>query len=312
MTHGTTGHVGKPDDAERRQAKEERRAEKDELRAAGELKGQKARGWTERVLTRTTSGAIYAIAVLACLYLGTVATTLLIAMMAWLCCSEFYRIMRMCGRLPNELIGLAAAAAFPLAAYLGPFYLWIVGFVLLLATAWWYVVALRATISDVAVTVFGPLYTGLLLTGIVLVRKADPTSAGALLTLGVMASIWADDALAYVFGSRFGAHKLAPKISPNKSWEGVVGGLAGSLIIWGIVAFIQVEGVTWPLAVLLALTIGTASVIGDLVESRIKRGAGVKDSGNFMPGHGGLLDRTDSMLFGCMVAFLVLRIGGIV
>ena len=312
MTEEPTGHDGSRGGEGRRQAKEERRAERNELRAAGELKGQKARGWTERVFTRTTSGAIYAITVLACLYLGTIPTTLLVAMMAWLCCSEFYRIMRMCGRLPNELIGLAAAVAFPIAALLGSFYLWLVGFVLLLACAWWYVAALRATISDVAVTVFGPIYTGLLLTGIVLIRKADPSDTGALLTLGAMASIWANDAMAYAFGSRFGAHKLAPKISPNKSWEGVIGGFVGSMIIWGIAATIQVEGVTWPLAIVLALASGIGAVIGDLVESRIKRGAGVKDSGNLMPGHGGLLDRTDSMLFGGMVAFLVLRMGGIV
>ena len=115
---------------------ESRRASKEERRAAGDLTGQKARGVTERVLTRTTSGAIYALLTLVCLFAGPITTTLLIAGMAWLCCSEFFRICRMGGRMPNESIGLAAALLFPLAAYArGQAALVIVTFILLICCA---------------------------------------------------------------------------------------------------------------------------------------------------------------------------------
>ena len=244
---------------------ESRRASKEDRRASGDLTGQKARGVTEKVLTRTTSGAIYALVTLVCLFIGPITTTLLVAGMAWLCCSEFFRICRMGGRMPNESIGLAAALLYPLAAYAkGQAALVIVTFLLLITCACWYVL-----------------------------------------------SIWANDALAYFVGSKIGAHKLAPRISPHKSWEGFYGGLVASVVVWLAMGALGVEGLTPVPCVLMGLIVGMAGVIGDLFESRIKRGVGVKDSGNLMPGHGGLLDRSDSLLFGCMAAYFLLLVGGI-
>ena len=291
---------------------ESRRASKEDRRASGDLTGQKARGATEKFLTRTTSGAIYAFLTLACLFAGPFATTLLIAGMAWLCCSEFFRICRMGGRMPNESMGLAAALLFPLAAYArGQAALVIVTFLLLMACACWYVFTPRANVADVAVTAFGPLYTSLAFSSIVLIRAYDPGVTGALLTLGVMLSVWANDAMAYFVGSKIGAHKLAPRISPNKSWEGFFGGLLASVVIWLAMGLLKIEGLGVGLAVFSGLVVGVTGVIGDLFESRIKRGVGVKDSGNVMPGHGGLLDRSDSLLFGCMAAYFLLLVGGI-
>ncbi|MEE8673872.1 phosphatidate cytidylyltransferase [Tractidigestivibacter scatoligenes] len=291
---------------------ENRRNAKEAQRTAGALAGQRARGWTERLLTRTTSGAIYAIVVLVCLYLGPFATTLMISAMGWLCCSEFFRIARMGGRMPNEGVGLAAAVLFPLAAYgYGLRGLVIILFLLLAACAAWYVFTPRANVGDVAITVFGPLYTSLTFSSLVLVRIIDKGFMGATLTFGVMLSIWANDAMAYAIGSRFGIHKLAPRISPHKSWEGFYGGIVASVIIWAILAAFGVAGLEMPLAILGGLLVGIAGVVGDLFESRLKRGVGVKDSGNLMPGHGGLLDRSDSMLFGSMAAYFVLFFGGI-
>ena len=91
---------------------EGRRASKEEARAAGDLRGQKARSSAERLLTRTTSGAIYAIVTLACVLCGPLTTALLVAAEAWLCCSEFFRICRMGGRMPNETLGLVSALLF--------------------------------------------------------------------------------------------------------------------------------------------------------------------------------------------------------
>ena len=291
---------------------ESRRASKEDRRASGDLTGQKARGVTEKVLTRTTSGAIYALVTLMCLFIGPITTTLLVAGMAWLCCSEFFRICRMGGRMPNESIGLAAALLYPLAAYAkGQAALVIVTFLLLITCACWYVFTPRANIADVAVTAFGPLYTSLAFSTIVLIRKFDPGVTGAAFTLGVMLSIWANDALAYFVGSKIGAHKLAPRISPHKSWEGFFGGMLGSVLVWVLISLLGLMAVPIPTAILTGIVLGVFGVIGDLFESRIKRSVGVKDSGNIMPGHGGLLDRHDSMLFGVMAAAFVLKVGGL-
>lgn len=291
---------------------EDRRASKEEARASGDLTGQKVRSSAEKLLTRTTSGVVYAVLTLACVFAGPFATTLLVAAEAWLCCSEFYRICRMGGRMPNEGIGLAAALAFPVAAWAwGLVSLTLVSFVLLMACACWYVFAPRASVADVAVTALGPLYTSLALTSLVLMRQIVPGHEGALLVLGVMFSVWGNDAFAYLVGSAIGVHKLAPKISPSKSVEGFFGGIAGSIVVWLVLSHFVIPELDLFEAVLFGLVVGIASVVGDLFESRLKRGVGVKDSGNLIPGHGGLLDRTDSMLFGGMAAYFLLLFGGV-
>lgn len=291
---------------------EARRAAKEGQRAAGKLAGQRARGATEKLLTRTTSGAIYALLIVACLFIGPFTTTLLVVCMAWLCCSEFFRMTRMGGRMPNEIYGLSAAILFPLAAYFrGVAGLAVVLLLFLVAIAAWYVATPRAGIGDVAVSVFGPIYTSFAFSAIVLVRVSDKGVHGALLTLGVMLSLWANDAVAYLVGSRIGAHKLAPRISPNKSWEGFWAGLVGSVAVWVVLALGSVANIGVPLAAVIGLVVGIVGVVGDLFESRIKRGVGVKDSGNLIPGHGGLLDRSDSLLFGSIAAYILLLFGGI-
>lgn len=291
---------------------EGRRASKEDARAAGDLAGQRVRSSAERLLTRSTSGAIYAVITLACVLLGPEATTLLVAAEAWLCCSEFFRICRMGGRMPNETIGLAAALLFPVAAlFKGIVSCALVVLVLLVACACWYVFAPRANIADVSVTAFGPLYTSFTLVSIVLIRKYDPGFSGALVTFGVMFSVWVNDAFAYFVGSAIGSHKLAPRISPSKSVEGLIGGLLGSVLVWVLMAVFVLEDLSIPLAIVFGLVVGVAAVLGDLFESRLKRGVGVKDSGNILPGHGGLLDRSDSMLFGCTAAFFLFVFGGI-
>lgn len=291
---------------------EARRAAKEGQRAAGKLAGQRARGATEKLLTRTTSGAIYALFIVACLFIGPFTTTLLVVCMAWLCCSEFFRMTRMGGRMPNEIYGLSAAILFPLAAYFrGVAGLAVLLLLFLVAIAAWYVATPRAGIGDVAVSVFGPIYTSFAFSAIVLVRVSDKGVHGALLTLGVMLSLWANDAVAYLVGSRIGSHKLAPRISPNKSWEGFWAGLVGSVAVWVVLALAGVANIGVPLAAVVGLVVGIVGVVGDLFESRIKRGVGVKDSGNLIPGHGGLLDRSDSLLFGSIAAYILLLFGGI-
>lgn len=264
-----------------------------------------------KFMTRAVVGVGYAVLVLVCLLMGRWATTALLCVFAWQCCNEFYKMMRMAGRMPNELIGLAAAVAFPIAANISYLYSGVAAFLLAIATGVWYVLTPRANISDVALTVFGPMYTSLLFTSILKFRAVDPGIMGGILTFAVMASIWVNDSFAYIFGSRFGRTKLAPKISPNKSWEGFFGGMLGSVLVWVLISLLGLMPVPVPMAILTGIVLGIFGVIGDLFESRIKRSVGVKDSGNIMPGHGGLLDRHDSMLFGVMAAAFVLKVRGL-
>ena len=260
---------------------------------------------------RTISAVIYTVAIIACLVLGPIPTGILVAAMACMCAIEFFELMRTAGRMPYQVVGIAGSIAFPLAALLPHQYLAGVAFAFVLFVGIWYVFTPRANIFDVAVTVFGSVYTGLLFSSVVYIRSADPGFPGALLAFGVMGSVWLNDATAYLVGTRFGQHKMAPTISPKKSWEGLLGGMVGSVLVWIIAAGLHVRGIGFPLAIFTGLVVGVAGVFGDLFESRIKRGVGVKDSGNLMPGHGGMLDRSDSLLFGGMVAYIILHIGGI-
>lgn len=120
-------------------------------------------------------------------------------------------------------------------------------------------------------------------------RGAD----GPELVLALLAIVWAADAGAYFVGRRWGRRKLVPRISPGKSWEGLAGGLLGGVVA----ALIASLWCATPVAVLvpLAVVVVVFSVLGDLLESRLKRAAGAKDSGRIIPGHGGLLDRIDSL-----------------
>ncbi len=294
-----------------RETLSDRREQREIKRAAGELKGQKVRASAERTLTRTLSGAIYAISIIVLVSVGPITTTLLTGAIAWLCCSELFRLTRLMGRAPFEFLGLAGAVAFPVAALIDRSLIVWVLYVLLLVSGIWYIFTPRASISDVAITVFAPLYTGFLISSLVSIRLLDRGGTGALMTLGVLGSIWANDAAAYFCGRRFGKTKMSPKISPNKTWEGFVGGYLGGLILWIIMFAIGLPGITIPIVIIGSIFTMLAGVAGDLVESRIKRAAGVKDSGDFLPGHGGLLDRTDSQLFGCMTGYLILHLGGI-
>lgn len=121
----------------------------------------------------------------------------------------------------------------------------------------------------------------------------------AMLALGpeqvllVLALVWVADSAAYFAGSRWGRHRLAPSISPAKTWEGAAGGLAG-VLAYAIICGIFAAGIPWVPYLAAAGLLAAISIVGDLFESAVKRQAGVKDSGAVLPGHGGILDRIDS------------------
>lgn len=129
---------------------------------------------------------------------------------------------------------------------------------------------------------------------------------GPLLLLGVMTLVWIADSAAYFAGRRFGRHKLAPAISPGKSWEGVLGAGA-ALVLYASAISAVIHGLRIPGALLLAAALLYFSILGDLFESWMKRLAGVKDSGSWLPGHGGVLDRIDALTAALPIAAGILH-----
>jgi phosphatidate cytidylyltransferase len=138
---------------------------------------------------------------------------------------------------------------------------------------------------------------------------AHPTATGfAVWLLLAIGATWAADVGAYVVGSLWGTRKIAPRISPGKTWEGTFGGFGAAAL--GVLGIAALFGLGRPEAAVAAVTIGPAALAGDILESWMKRRAGVKDSGTLFPGHGGMLDRIDSvMAVAPLVAALTLVAG---
>jgi len=180
-----------------------------------------------------------------------------------------------------------------------------IGWLLLLALLWW-LFALYWLAHPQLCAQAGPACTGLkLLAGILVIVPAWAALAvlqgsgpgGPVLTLGLMLMVWLADSGAYFAGRKWGRNKLAPVISPGKTREGVYGGLCASLAFAAVAGALYSHSLRWTLACLLASLVAMLfSIAGDLLESLMKRQSGIKDSSNIIPGHGGILDRLDSLV----------------
>lgn len=219
---------------------------------------------------------------------------------------EFYTMARAKGYRPNLLLGFTggllflitgfkagqAGMEFALAVYLFSLFLW---------------QALMQqgsnVISRISVTLIGAIYIGFTLPHLYLIRNVNH---GEVLAIMVVVGTWISDTSGYFFGTLFGKHRLAPSISPNKSLEG-----SGAAIIFTMLIFFSTILIRWmeimP-ALTLGFTVGISAQLGDLFESLIKRDFGVKDSGSIIPGHGGFLDRFDSLIFTSLVSFYVITL----
>jgi phosphatidate cytidylyltransferase len=203
--------------------------------------------------------------------------------------------------LPRRTITAIAYAAVVLVAAFAPPPLFAAVLVVTAALALSELVALRragiAVVILAALLVIGSL-------SLYFLRTLGEPSLPLLMTI---AAVWAADVAAYAFGSSFGTRKIAPSISPGKTWEGTIAGfLAAAAVV--LLAVAPAGIYLW--ALLTALTIGPVAFAGDLLESWLKRRAGVKDSGTLLPGHGGVLDRIDSLLAAApLVSILIVLTG---
>jgi len=260
------------------------------------------------LLSRLGTAAAYGAVVASALWFGKWTTAGLFGLMAALATAELFAFQHQRNRMPGERTAILAAGAWPLAiAAWGTRGSAPILAGLILGILVQHVLFERTRTADTSGAVFGAIYTGFLLSYVVLLR--DLTD-GRVLALVLVLSVWASDVFAYLVGSLLGRHKMAPRISPKKSWEGFAAGLAASVAVWMLVP--TFAGITLHpmLAGGTGLTVGITAVLGDLAESRMKREAGVKDSGTSLPGHGGFLDRLDSLMFAGMAAYWILWWGG--
>ena len=158
-----------------------------------------------------------------------------------------------------------------------------------------------STVS-VSVTVLGVAWIGLGLAHALLLRDID--EHGVLAVYTVLLAVWAGDAAAYFVGRLIGRHKLAPTVSPGKSWEGLVAGTVATIAVTFVAVYEQ-SFLTIPESLVLGAVIAVVAPLGDLFESALKRDADVKESGRLLGGHGGVLDRIDALLFAWVAAYYV-------
>ncbi len=152
-------------------------------------------------------------------------------------------------------------------------------------------------IASSGVTILGVLYVVFLGSHLVAVRTGFPDALSADLLSFFFLVLMGSDIAAYYTGRAIGKHKLAPSISPGKTWEGLVGGFVAALVLAVAAHFVFFRELPLRWALPLAAVMTVLGVLGDLTESALKRGAGAKDAANLLPGHGGILDRLDSLLF---------------
>lgn len=169
---------------------------------------------------------------------------------------------------------------------------------------------MEESITKLSTSFFAGLYAPLGLLCLMLIRDLGTNEAGFLLTIATVLMVWGGDVFAYFGGRTFGKRKLAPKISPNKTWEGFLSGYLGCFVGLAIAIYaVPFEtGFNLIVALPLVLLVGTFGPIGDLIESKIKRKAGVKDSSDLLPGHGGFFDRFDALLLVAPAVFIYLQL----
>ena len=264
------------------------------------------------------------------LWLGGWPFAVVLAVLGVLGTREVYDLARRQNIDPLDRTGWLAAAAIPLLAY------WAKGSethwaepALYLGALWLLVTLVVAMVrrgpqgrplAAVAVTLFGCLYASALLAFLIPIRHgtnaANQPFAYLCLTLFPLVITWIGDTAAMAVGVKFGGPKLAPVLSPNKTRSGAIGGFLGAVATAVLLGLLVLNRVGWNFAlwqlVVVGGVVGVVSQVGDIAESLLKREAGVKDSSNLIPGHGGVLDRLDSLYFVVPAAAALFRLFGVI
>ncbi|HEV3475213.1 MAG TPA: phosphatidate cytidylyltransferase [Actinomycetota bacterium] len=258
------------------------------------------------------SGALLGIAVIALLAIGKGPFTALVMAVVLLGQAELYAVLRERRLQPATLLGLVCGGLMIAGAYLRGPQAVLFGLVLLMGlTVLWYMAApqkaRKNTAVNAAVTIFGGVYVPFFASFAVLLLTSFPGSLGRNVFLVVIGMTVLYDVSAYAVGTLWGSRPMAATISPQKSWEGAVGATVILLVVaLSIVPAIEPFDATR--AIGLALVLAVVAPLGDLVESALKRDLRVKDMGSLLPGHGGILDRIDAILFTSPAAYYFLQL----
>ncbi|MDR3738478.1 MAG: phosphatidate cytidylyltransferase [Terracidiphilus sp.] len=264
-------------------------------------------------MKRVLTALILAPVVLALVFAGphwlvTLATAAVALLAGW----EFLGLTERCGARPPRIAFLVALALLFIGSLQWPEYTLPLFSALALGLFVYITFAspVERVLMDATSTIFGLVYVGLTLLAIPVLRE-QPN--GPTLVVFLLFVVWSGDIAALYVGRSFGRHKLAPSLSPNKTWEGSIGSVAGSLAVTGILFgiasilahwnFVRLSFAedAWWWWLIIAVVVNVAAQVGDLAESALKRSAGVKDSGTLLPGHGGVLDRIDALLLAAPV-----------
>lgn len=264
--------------------------------------------------TRIVTGIAVAVVALICLKFGRGSATALVAVIVGLATLEIYEAFRRAGHRPASVIGLLGSVTLVVAAYKRGVraYPDVASLVVVFAMLWYLVGVVRSRVTvNLGMTLFGFAYIGGLagFAGLLLTAKN-----GVGLVLGMAICAVGYDLFGYFVGSQFGRTRIAPDISPNKTLEGLLAGMSAAIVL-GVIVSGVFKLTPWDAKVSYGLALGVVVAImaplGDLCESLIKRDLGVKDIGSILPGHGGVLDRFDAMLFCLPAVYYLARYLGI-
>ncbi len=275
---------------------------------------------TRNLLVRTATGIIFVAVVLAAMLLGRLTFAVLLLCVTAGCMWEVYGLTEKEGARPQKLAGsLIGLLIVGVNLMLVETVISNVAFLKYTGIALVLVILLTVTVfimeiwrqkgspmRNIGATFLGVAYVALpvsLIALFPLVGNRMLLPWNPLIVPAYIMIVWGNDVFAYLFGITLGKHRFFERLSPRKSWEGFFGGLAGAVAVAAVVGKYLVKGDVW-LWMGLGLAVALSAVLGDLVESNFKRSAGVKDSGNALPGHGGLLDRFDAMLVSAPFAFI--------
>jgi phosphatidate cytidylyltransferase len=249
----------------------------------------------------TATGLAFGAVAVACFLLGAVTTLALVALVLSLAAGEVLATLRRAGTRPFAPLALASVPAFAISAYVvgAAAVSWVLIALLVLGVIWLLAAGPRVkAVRDLSVTVLVACWVGVpgAFAGLLLSPARFADRHGVAFCFAVVATVVAHDVGSYVIGHRFGRHKLAPRVSPGKTWEGVAGGTAFAFAL-ALGALDQIHPITIGAAAALASIVTVLAPLGDLAESLVKRDLAVKDMGRLLPEHGGVFDRVDAMLF---------------
>jgi phosphatidate cytidylyltransferase len=261
--------------------------------------------------TRVMTGAAIAALAIICFLAGSVATLVLSVVVVTVAAGECFGALRRGGYRPATLLGLPGVLACMTGAYLkGPSAVVAIMAAFVVATILWYVtgVTREDPVLNIGVTISTFAWVGFLgaFAGLLLSPASYPHRHGVAYLVGAVILTVANDVGAFAAGSRLGKHKLAPRVSPGKSWEGLVGGTLLTILV-AVIVISRFHPWTMGNAVGLAVIVSLLAPLGDLGESQFKRSLGLKDIGSLLPAHGGVLDRVDGILFVLPATYLLVR-----